>query len=255
MIKDLLEKLGFSEKEILVYLTLVQRGRLTANQLAQSVKLNRTTTYGILSSLIKKRLVVEDLASPTSVYLPALASSLIEFFERKECEMRKQKELATRAASEISRMASNQPFQLAKITFVDEGDIQDHLINRTEVWCQSLLSYDCVWRGFQDSRLLQNFPEYFQKLYKEILPSQISQELISEDMPAEMEFEKLHSIQNRKIKIWEHGYDFTYSTWVIGSYVIMLQVKDKPFYLIEMKDPALAKNLRELFKGMWKFIP
>ncbi len=254
MLQDLLERLGFSKKEILVYLTLVQRGRLTASELAATTQLNRTTVYGILSSLINKNVVIEDLAAATSAYLPAPVSSLVELFEKEEAQVRKQKELATRAATEISRLASNQSFQFAKITFIDEPDIESHLSNRTTRWCESMMAGDEVWRGFQDSRMLQQFPGYFKKLYDQLLPKHVTQELISEDMPAELEFEK-NNYSQRQIKIWQHGYDFTYSTWVIGNYVIMAQVKDRPFYLIEMKDPALAKNLRDLFGGIWKMLP
>ncbi len=254
MIQDFLERLDFSPKEILVYLTLVQKGRLTANQLATATKLNRTTTYGVLSGLVAKGLVIEDLGSPTSVYLPASTVSLIEYFEKKERDVRKQKELATRAVSEINRLASKHPFLLAKISFVDESNMESHLIKHTPLWCSNLLAYDSVWRGFQDSRLLQNFPEYFDWLYSKGLSGPIVQELITEDNPAELEFEQHNHIDKRKIKIWQHGYDFTYSTWVMGDYVIMIQGKDHPFYLIEIKDPALAKNLRDLFSGIWKFL-
>lgn len=253
MIQDILEKLGFSSKEILVYMTLVQRGRMTASQLSSATRLNRTTIYGILTSLINDNLVVEELASATSVYLPASIKSLIALFENKEKEAHHQKELATRAASEISRLAIKQPFQFAKISFIDEQDIEDHLINSTERWCLSLPVKDPVWRGFQDSRLIQHFPRYFSRLFTKLLPNKVLQEIISEDMPAELEFET-HNYPQRHVKIWQHGYDFTYSTWVIGDYVIMIQAKDHPFYLIEMKDPALARNLRDVFAGIWKLL-
>lgn len=254
MIPDLLERLGFSRKEILVYLTLVQKGKLTANALALSTKLNRTTAYGILSVLKKKGLIIEDLGAPAALYLPAPTANLVEQFEKQESQLRKQKELATRAAGEIDRLAGKHPFQFAKISFVQESEIESHLIRHTPIWCKSLLAYDGVWRGFQDSRLLKHFPEYFEILYSKELPHNATQELVSEDMPAELDYEKHHHFPRRGIKIWQHGYNFTYSTWIIGDFVIMIQAKDHPFYLIEMKDVALAKNLRDLFSGIWKFL-
>lgn len=254
MITDLLKKIGFSDKESLVYLTLVQRGRMTASQISISTKLNRTTTYSILGGLIEKNLVIEDLGAATSIYLPAPTSSLLDFFENKERDLRKKKELATRAAGEIERLASNQPFQLAKITFVDEVDIESHLIKRTPKWISSATLHDSTWRGFQDSKLLELFPEYFSLLYKKLMPTNAKQELITEDTTIEQSFEKL-KYPNRNIKIWQQGYDFTYSTWVLGEYIIMIQTKDQPFYLIEMKDAILAKNLRDIFLGLWNFIP
>lgn len=52
-----LKQLGFSDKEVAVYMTLLKNGPSSVRTLAQSSKINRGTTYDILKSLQKNNLV------------------------------------------------------------------------------------------------------------------------------------------------------------------------------------------------------
>ncbi len=56
-ITNLLNKIGFSNKEINVYISLLNNGPSSVRQIAQKSGVNRGTTYDILKSLISKGLV------------------------------------------------------------------------------------------------------------------------------------------------------------------------------------------------------
>ncbi len=53
----MLEKLGMSKKEIKLYLKLLEFGAARANVLAKATNENRTSTYSLLNSMLKKGLV------------------------------------------------------------------------------------------------------------------------------------------------------------------------------------------------------
>lgn len=53
----MLKQLGFTEKEVSVYLALLNQGPSSVRSIASEAKVNRGTTYDILKSLIKKGLV------------------------------------------------------------------------------------------------------------------------------------------------------------------------------------------------------
>ena len=59
MIENELKKLGLSEKEIKVYLALLELGEAAVQKISQKSKVNRATTYVILEGLAKKNLVSE----------------------------------------------------------------------------------------------------------------------------------------------------------------------------------------------------
>ena len=61
MINELLTQLGFGEKEIKVYLTLLQHGKLSPASLAKIVGLNRSTVYSVAKELKEKGVIAEDL--------------------------------------------------------------------------------------------------------------------------------------------------------------------------------------------------
>ncbi len=56
MSSQLLQKIGFSEKEAVVYIASLELGPTTILELAKKSKVNRATTYVIIESLIKKGL-------------------------------------------------------------------------------------------------------------------------------------------------------------------------------------------------------
>ena len=59
-IAKLLEEIGLSAKEQLVYLAVVELGDAPVSPIAQRAKVNRGTTYDILDNLIHKGLVARS---------------------------------------------------------------------------------------------------------------------------------------------------------------------------------------------------
>jgi HTH-type transcriptional regulator, sugar sensing transcriptional regulator len=53
-IEDILKEIGLSEKEIIIYLSLLKLGEETASRISEVADLNRVTTYGLLKSLMEK---------------------------------------------------------------------------------------------------------------------------------------------------------------------------------------------------------
>ena len=62
-INNIMKDLGFNEKEIKVYLSLIKNESLTAMEISQEARIDRTTTYDILESLEKKGFIVMKLGS------------------------------------------------------------------------------------------------------------------------------------------------------------------------------------------------
>jgi len=57
MITETLKEIGLNEKEIEIYLTILEKGICKVEGILEKVKIPRTTIYGILDSLIKKGFV------------------------------------------------------------------------------------------------------------------------------------------------------------------------------------------------------
>lgn len=67
--KKSLEYIGFSEKEVLVYLALLELGKGTVTQISRKAGINRPTGYHILASLESKELVKASGKEPKQEYV------------------------------------------------------------------------------------------------------------------------------------------------------------------------------------------
>jgi len=76
-IKDSLENLGLEEKEVNIYLTLLEVGESSVLEISKRSGVKRPTTYVILQSLEKKGLVTKRFKSKKTLYLPQNPKKLI----------------------------------------------------------------------------------------------------------------------------------------------------------------------------------
>jgi sugar-specific transcriptional regulator TrmB len=77
MENELLNRLGFSDKEITVYTAILRYGKISPASLAKLTKLNRTTVYSVAKELIKQGVIAEDLGGP-SLLLVAKSPQALE---------------------------------------------------------------------------------------------------------------------------------------------------------------------------------
>jgi len=61
MIQENLKKLGFSTKEVNIYLTILENGKISPANIADITKINRSTVYSIAKQLAKLGLISEDI--------------------------------------------------------------------------------------------------------------------------------------------------------------------------------------------------
>lgn len=87
-IENLLKKAGFLEKEVAVYLTLLEMGRGVVSEIARRAGVNRTTGYVILDSLTGKGLVCVSGKKPKQEYMAESPENLRKYLHS-EIESRK----------------------------------------------------------------------------------------------------------------------------------------------------------------------
>jgi len=81
--KNQLTELGFSEKEASVYLALLELGPSTTAEISSAAKINRTTGYDILESLVAEGLVNQIGESKIQKFVAENPDKVIVFLENK----------------------------------------------------------------------------------------------------------------------------------------------------------------------------
>ncbi|MDO8524326.1 MAG: helix-turn-helix domain-containing protein [bacterium] len=251
MIQQLLEQLGFSEKEIAIYIAVLQKGKVSPSEVAKTTGINRTTIYSVAKDLIKRGVISEDLGIDPTRYLVALPLNDLKQEEEKKIENKK--EILNQAIEELSILSKDARYTVPKIVFVDGKNLEKYLHKQNKTWSKSIMKRDGIWWGFQDHTLVEHYEKWIDSYWKGVPSPELSVKLLTNKSPIEQRMAKKQYPQ-RKMKFWSDTKQFTASTWVCGDYVVMIITNQKPHYLVEIYDATLAHNMRETFKGLWKMV-
>lgn len=243
-----LKKLGFSDKEAVVYTALLQHGKILPAQLAKITGLNRSTVYSVAGELARRGVVAEDLAGPTRYLVALPVEELMQLATREEQELQKKKKLITEAITELQSVAAQAVYAPPKITFVTQEEIEPFLRKRTREWNRSILERDGTWWGFQDHTFVDVYADWIHWFWTQA-PAKLHVTILSNRSETEREMKRFKYAQ-REVLYWKNAGQFTATVWVCGDYLIMTSTSNKPHYLVEIHDVALAQNMREVFKGI-----
>ena len=93
MLKGVLKKVGLNKKEIHVYLALLELGSQPASVIGKKAKINRSTTYLILETLIKQGFVNQHIRADVKYFTasdPQVITQSLERHEKQLTETRKE---------------------------------------------------------------------------------------------------------------------------------------------------------------------
>lgn len=154
-----LHTLGFSEKEAIVYVALLELGRGTVAHIARKAGINRTTGYDILDSLASKRVVNVSGKEPKQEYAAEAPEAVIEYL-KKESEVVKERIL--KAEVFLPQLRSVQRVQnRPKIKFYEGTDGLKQVYEDTLTSTETIRAYanvDDMHKG-----LPNYFPEYYRR--------------------------------------------------------------------------------------------
>lgn len=249
MLEKVLHQLGLGNKEQIVYKLILEHGKIAPALLARLAKINRTTVYSVAKELKEKGLIIEDLGGRTLYYLPSRADELSKIIaEEKEKTIKKENSI-----KELQEILKSSPesktYSVPKIRFVDEIDMEKYLYEAAPRWIENQQKTDTTWWGFQDHTFVEHFEDWIVWFWKNA-PKEINLKLFSNESSIESQMNK-KQIDRREIKFWKESEGFTGTQWVVGSYIILIVTKERPFYLVEIHDAVMAQNMREVFKKLW----
>ena len=85
--EEILLRLGLTDKEVSLYLLLLQKPNQTAQQLADQTDIKRTNVYRLLDNLLAEKLIITD-ESPVKRFAAAEPQSLQKLLQNKQTELK-----------------------------------------------------------------------------------------------------------------------------------------------------------------------
>lgn len=250
MVETRLAQLGFSEKEIAVYLTVLKRGKVLPAEVATITQLNRSTVYSVANELKQRGVLREDLGGPIRYLLALPPEELMQLVSREEVALQKKRQLVQDTIQDLQSVVASSTYSPPKITFITQAELRSYLQKRTLTWNASLAALDNRWWGFQDHTFVDAYSDWID-WYWTNPPKDLHTILLSNRSDTERAMKK-RNYADREILFWKEAGQFTSTVWVAGEYLILVFTREEPHYLVEIHDAVLAANMREVFKGIWK---
>jgi len=252
MLEKLLTELGLGEKEQVIYKLILEHGKISPALLARLAGIKRTTVYSVANELVDKGLIIEDWGGKILYYIPSRENELEKIVTR-EREKTKNKESSIRELQEILKnVPESKTYSVPKIRFIDEADLEQYLYEATPRWYESMLTTDATWYGFQDHTFVEKFEKWIDWSWEKA-PQPIKLKLLTNESEIEEKMKNKKYSEKRVLKFWGNN-EFTGTQWIVGSYIILIVTKQRPYYLVEIHDSVMAHNMREVFKGIWKIL-
>lgn len=250
MINEALKELNFSDKEITVYLALLELGEAKAGEIAKKANLNRTTMYDILSSLMKKGLVSKYKKAGHTYFEALEPKRLLGYIDREientnEMLIKKKAEIKMLLPELISKQytSSTRP----KVEFF-EGEK-----GMREAYEDTLSAKDPILAYANVETMHQGLPNFFPKYYERRADAEVFIRAILPRNQASYERAKKDSLEMRNTKFLPEGDTFSPEINVYNNKVLIASWKEKIAVIIESKEFADFQRL--IFERLWEQLP
>ncbi|PIS05153.1 MAG: transcriptional regulator [Candidatus Buchananbacteria bacterium CG10_big_fil_rev_8_21_14_0_10_42_9] len=241
----ILKQFGLSEKEIIIYLCLLETGPHSVRNLAEKTKINRGTTYDILKSLIDLGLVGYYHKATKQYFIAEDPAKLNNAIDQKLQNLNEVKERINQVIPSLKSLydqAGEKPVvkyyeghQGIKTIFNDVLETVDQLSSKEYLVFSTSTIKDHLYKAFP------NFTK--QRISKKIRVKVIA----VGHGGTTAELAEVKSLSPRE---GSPTYIIVYHDKVV---MISLSSKDEPRGII-IEDPALAATQRQLFEYIWRNI-
>jgi sugar-specific transcriptional regulator TrmB len=253
-IQKMLQNIGLSEKERKVYLLLLKRGRMKPTELAKAAKISRPLVYSIAKGLLSKGIISEDM-SGKSLYFVALApQSLEKLIQVEKRETERREALIQKAVAELNLIKSRDQYPVPKIRLVEEGDLEKYLFDNLTKWQDEVITTeDGIWWGFQDNSFVEEYRDWIRASWQTEQSDNphYKARVFTNSSGSEESLQRRYPKSKREMYFLDQS-KFTATTWVCGNYLIMIMIKEHPYYLLEIYDELMARNTAEIFRRLWE---
>ena len=234
-----LKELGLNENEIKVYLSCLIEGGLNAKEISDKTSLIRTTTYGILNSLVNKGLISTIDKEKIRFFQSASPKELLNILEQKKGKIES-------IIPELEKYQKSVPIKYKVEVFEGVNGIKtvtnDIISKKNET--VKIIGIGQKWLEFSDS-----FTKIYYRKKKE---NNVWTETILNDTLEERKFLKDKKYVNSKIKFLK---DLNFGNSVVYIYhdKVSFVVYDKESprgFIIKDKEYNRVQNL--VFEKLWK---
>lgn len=238
---DLVE-LGLSEKEALVYLSLLGLGSSTAEKIATDTKLNRSTTYVQIKSLMKKGFVSTYKVGKKTMFASESPTHLERLLAKRQRELEEQHERITSVIPQLAELFSeNRDRPAIRLFEGKEGlvSMRNEILHMKGEEFYAATSLDAMLKIFT----MQELDAYSAERARRGLSSVTLYNSARDDE---------EPVGNQRIKrLSEKDFPFSADVYIYDNNVSFAATSGNIVGVI-IESESIAKTMRTLFESAWQ---
>jgi sugar-specific transcriptional regulator TrmB len=247
----LLQSLGLDSREVKLYQVIFKAKEITPTDLAKEANIKRTSAYSMARGLVEKGLVLENATKRPRTFSVAGSDEVAAAIEIEKKRSEERQELLSEIGALVDKEESSENYPVPLIRFIEENRVLSHMSSRIGTWTASMCAKDTTFWGYQDPTLLDTYESWIGDFWKQA-PENFEVKLLTNNQESEKKISGKY--KRRFTKFWSAAQNFNSTTWIMGDYVVILNTKQHPYYLIEIEDAFMAHDQREVFRGLWDVV-
>jgi len=238
-INQALKGIGLSEKEIFVYISLLELGEEKASKISKKSNLNRVTTYTILESLKEKGICSVTTKDKKKYFKPEKPERLVDIIEKKERKIKSiLQDLLSMKSSAISKpkieiYEGKEGLKNLFENIIEERPEEHLMITNVEIF--KVLTY------------------YFSNFIKRKTELGIKSKVLGEDTKEAKSYIKKYKskLKNTKIKSLKN-FNFRSRIDIYNDKVFITNMEEENLISTLIKDKKIADSYKEIFEQLWE---
>lgn len=240
-IKEALNSIGLSEREVKVYLACLKLGSATVNQISKEAGTFRTYTYDILKSLMEEGLVSSVMKGRAQYFEASDPERIIEILKEREDQIKEVLPQLKQLKQTITKKPTVEFFEgLAGLKLIHDTILREKP-NEIRVYGNPEQHYEIM--KFYLPRFVKKRVKLGIKARVIIKDSRVAREWMKGKEKEELRQTKFFPEQPR---------DFPSVTYMWNNKIAYFTIEKKVIAVI-IKDENIAKAQKAVFENMWKF--
>jgi len=243
-----LNELGFSPKEIIIYLALLELETATASDLSKKTEINRTSCYDLLAGLIKKGVISKISKKQKTYFHVNDPRKLLSYLDREEQEainkIKQKKNKLNEAMPELMSVFNPSPTK-PKVEFYEGAkgmrEAYEDTLNAKEVY-YAYANIETMHQGLPGF-----FPDYYDRRVKAGI---VGKGIFPKNEATLKQLENNKEELRESIVLGDETKTFSPEVIIYNNKMLLSSWKEKISVVIESKELADLQKL--IFEQLWE---
>ena len=260
MLEEVLKKVGFNKKESFVYLALLELGSQPASVIGKKAKINRSTTYLVLDSLIEKGFVNQYVRADVKYFTasdPQLIAQTLKEQEKNLADSRKELVGLLPNFYALTNPLSINP----KVKFYEGAEGVKFVNEDTLTATETILSWESMdfWLTESTPELQKYIKGYSHRRIKKKIPVKLialdtptARDYLINAYPPQLKDKKVDPLLDIQWAPKDTPY-FYNDINVYDNKVSILSLTDNELFGVIIESAEIAKIHKSIFHMSWEF--